>query len=131
MKELQMARRTLVQIECDLDSDGSRKEAETVTFYSAKTGQEFELDLCEEHRNDLTEVLDPVDDFTGLARKIGPRNRQAPPAPARRGRSSSTANGASPVDPKLVREWAKETGIDVNERGRLSAAVVQQYQAAH
>lgn len=35
------------------------------------------------------------------------------------------------VDPSLVRKWAKEEGIDVNDRGRLSAEIVSKYLAAN
>ncbi|MFC6903435.1 histone-like nucleoid-structuring protein Lsr2 [Nonomuraea dietziae] len=30
-----------------------------------------------------------------------------------------------------IRQWAKEHGLQVSERGRISAAVVEQYEAAH
>jgi hypothetical protein len=30
-----------------------------------------------------------------------------------------------------VREWAKQQGIEVSERGRIPASVVSQYEEAH
>lgn len=72
-------------------------------------------------------MLDALDSFTGMARRIGPNVRQrqqiAPAQPRR-------ARGGSGVDAKAVREWAKSQGITSNERGRLSTDVVQQYLAA-
>lgn len=53
------------------------------------------------------------------------------------GRSTPGAStaGASPapsrVEPAVVRAWARTAGIEVNARGRLSQAVLDQYQAAH
>lgn len=123
-----MAKKMSVTIECDLDPEGSRRKAETITFYSARTGQEHELDVCEEHRVDIEEVFAAVEDFTGLARRIGPR---AAKAPAKKGSGKASSNGSSPIDPKVVREWAKANGVEVNDRGRLSADVVAAYQAAH
>lgn len=34
-------------------------------------------------------------------------------------------------DPKTVRAWAAENGIEVSPKGKLPAAVVEQYLAAH
>lgn len=38
---------------------------------------------------------------------------------------------ASDVDPKAVRKWAASQGIAVNDRGRISAEVVDKYREAH
>ena len=36
-----------------------------------------------------------------------------------------------PVDPSAVRAWAREQGMQVGDRGRLPAAVLEGYLAAH
>ena len=124
-----MAQKVQIFIECDLDSDGERRPAETVTFYSPTTGQQHELDACDDHRKDLEEAFAAVEDFTGLARRMGPRPGKAP---ARKSAGKAASNGTTAtLDPKAVREWAKANGVDVNERGRLSASVIEAYQAAH
>ncbi|TVZ04742.1 hypothetical protein EAS64_08760 [Trebonia kvetii] len=38
--------------------------------------------------------------------------------------------GSVTVDTAKVREWAKEQGIEVKDRGRVPAGVVEQYQTA-
>jgi hypothetical protein len=53
----------------------------------------------------------------------GPRNRKASTRPSRR------ASAAKP-DPASVRAWAKTTGLEVNDRGRVPANVTAAYVAA-
>lgn len=47
---------------------------------------------------------------------------------------STEADAETPADgtpdPKAVRAWAAEAGIEVSPKGKLPAAVVEQYQAA-
>jgi ABC-type Fe3+-citrate transport system substrate-binding protein len=44
-------------------------------------------------------------------------------------RSRASSNGH--VETADVRAWARSKGIQVNERGRISADVVAKYEAAH
>jgi hypothetical protein len=37
---------------------------------------------------------------------------------------------AEPLDTRKVREWARAEGIDIKERGRVPAEVVEKYKAA-
>jgi hypothetical protein len=97
------------------DLDGSPAE-ETVTF--ALDGVAYQMDLSAENAAALREALAP---FIGHAR----RTRGAARRPAK-----STSRAAS-SDTAAVRAWAREQGIAVNERGRISAALREQYEAAH
>ncbi len=46
-------------------------------------------------------------------------------------RSAARARrGASGVDTAKVREWAKGQGIEVKDRGRVPAGIVEQYKSA-
>ena len=119
--------KVLTFTECDMDQGDKRRPGETLTFWDS-TGMQHEIDLCEEHQTDLQEVLTAVDDFAGLARRIGPRLGKT--APSKRGKASNNGRDTTP-DPKAVRVWANEQGIEVSARGRISAEVVQQYLAAH
>ena len=38
--------------------------------------------------------------------------------------------GADTLDTRKVREWAKTEGIDIKERGRVPADVIEKYKAA-
>ncbi len=126
-----MAQRLQTILECDLDNDGERRPAETVTFYSS-TGMQHEIEVCEEHRKDIDEVLEAIDSFTGHARRIGPnapqrRQQAVAPAPAK---ANGRSRGNADYDAKAVREWAQSQGIEVSGRGRISATVLEQYRAA-
>lgn len=55
------------------------------------------------------------------------KEKEAPPTVAS---ETPDGSGASP-DPKDVRAWAAEQGIEVSPKGKIPAGVVEQYQAAH
>lgn len=96
------------------DLDGT-EATETVTF--GLDGTTYEIDLNDANAASLREALSG---YVGHARKV---------TGARRGRKS--AGSASSSNTKDVREWAKSQGMDVSERGRISADVQQAYDAAH
>ena len=55
--------------------------------------------------------------------------RRAPGARSSR-RSAARSRRNSAVDTAKVREWAKGQGIEVKDRGRVPAGVVEQYKTA-
>jgi hypothetical protein len=101
------------------DIDGS-EATETVSF--ALDGTSYEIDLNDGNANALREAMSG---YIGHARKASGGARSG-----RRSTSRSSA-GASSSHTKDVREWAKSQGMDVSERGRISADVQQAYDAAH
>jgi Lsr2 len=102
------------------DIDGS-PNAETVTF--SFDGRSFEIDLSKKSRAALEKALKP---YIDAGRAAGTRSTRASGGSGRsRGRRSSS------VDLAAVRAWAAENGIAVSDRGRISASVLEQYQAAH
>ncbi|MBT2523850.1 Lsr2 family protein [Arthrobacter sp. ISL-28] len=105
-----MARKTVVIFVDDLDGS---EASETVKF--AVDSVEYEIDLNDEHAADLRETLNR---YINVARKTsGGRGRAA--------RKSTAA------DAKAIRAWAVSNGLQVNERGRIPADVVEKYRAAH
>lgn len=111
-----MAKKTVVMLEDDIDGS---EASESIQF--ALDGTEYEIDLNNDHANELRGALER---FTAVARKTsGGRGRPA-------GRKSSSSSHGGP-DAKAVRQWAAENGIQVNTRGRIQAEVVEQYEAAH
>lgn len=98
------------------DLDGSEAD-ETVTF--GLDGTTYEIDLTQRNAEALREALSG---YVGHARKVT--------GGARRGRKSSAGSGST-SNTKDVREWARSQGMDVSERGRISADVQQAYDAAH
>ncbi|HEY8482438.1 MAG TPA: Lsr2 family protein [Spirillospora sp.] len=97
------------------DIDGGEAD-ETVSF--SLDGTNYEIDLSKKNAAKLREGLKPFVEHARKARK-----------PTGRGRSTRTAG--SRERSAEIREWAKRRGIKVNERGRIPANVIEQYEAAH
>lgn len=97
------------------DIDGS-ENAQTVSF--GFNGASYEIDLADSNRELLEKALAP---YIEAARRT--RNGSRRPA--------SRTNGAVRIDRAEVRAWAKAAGLQVSERGRISADIMQQYEAAH
>jgi Lsr2 len=100
------------------DLDGS-PNAETVTF--SFDGRSFEIDLSKKSRAALEKALKP---YIDAGRTVGGRGTRTSSPSRSRGRRSGS------VDLGAVRAWAAENGIAVSDRGRISASVLEQYQAA-
>ena len=96
------------------DLDGT-EATETVTF--GLDGSSYEIDLNDANAAALRESLSG---YVGHARKVTGTSRRA-----------RKTSGASSSNSKDVREWAKSQGMEVSERGRISADVQQAYDAAH
>jgi hypothetical protein len=97
------------------DIDGGEAEG-TVRF--GLDGTEYEIDLNAKHTEELRKVLAY---YAAHGRKAGGTARRTS-----RGRRSD----AGAVDTAKVREWAKESGYDIRDRGRVPANVVEKYKAA-
>jgi hypothetical protein len=92
------------------DLDGS-PDAEAMTF--SFDGQGYEIDLAPANQARLRESFLP---FIEAGRRVGQRK------PARSARSRK--------DLSAVRAWASAQGLQVSERGRISAEVMSKYEAA-
>lgn len=90
----------------DLNGEGNASE---VNF--ALDGIEYTVDLTEENAEIFRNILEP---YIVAGKRVGGR--------ARRGTVVNN-NGET----KKIREWAKEQGLEVSERGRISAEVITKY----
>jgi len=112
-----MASKTLVFLEDDLDGG---EADETVSF--SLDGVAYEIDLSAKNAGKLRDALAL---YIGSGRRVGgraSRGRGAAAKAAGRGGSANTAE---------IREWARKKGYEVSERGRIPAAIVDAYSAAH
>jgi hypothetical protein len=109
-----------VQVVLVDDLDGGTAE-ETVSF--ALDGVSYEIDLSAENAGQLRESLSG---WVGHARRVGGRSRST----RRSGSGSGSGSGrASTSESSAIREWARENGYTVNERGRIPAEVKAAYDA--
>jgi hypothetical protein len=96
------------------DLDGG-EAAGTVRF--GLDGTEYEIDLSAAHSDEFRKALAQ---YLAHARRTGATARSA----------TRTRRGSTAIDTAKVREWAKGQGIEVKDRGRVPADVVEQYQTA-
>lgn len=108
-----MAQKTTIQLIDDLDGS---EAAETLLF--ALDGVSYEIDVNEKNASQLRAVFAP---WVEAGRRVDGRTQRGKPAIIR------TTSG---YDPKAVRAWAASNGVDVPARGRIPAAVVEQFRAA-
>jgi len=108
-----MSRNVSVVVTDDLDGSSGAK---TVNF--GLDGVAYEIDLSEGNRAKLGTALEP---FIHAGRRVqrGSRSR------------NGTRRPAPSADRAAIRAWAKEAGLQVSERGRISSEVMSRYEAAH
>jgi Lsr2 len=104
-----------VQVVLVDDVDGGTAD-ETVTF--SLDGVSYEIDLTKKNAARLRDELAP---WVGAARKVS----------GARGRRTSGRRSGRGGDSAAIRSWAKDQGIAVSERGRISAELLAKYEAAH
>lgn len=110
-----MAQRVQIVLEDDVDGGVA---SETVTF--GLDGVTYEIDLNDKN---AARLRDSLSTWVGHARSSS----------SRRGgrRRASTRPAGRRSDLSEVREWARNSGFTVSDRGRVSAAVQEAYDKAH
>jgi uncharacterized protein YfcZ (UPF0381/DUF406 family) len=101
------------------DIDGTTDDVVTCAFGLGDSL--FEIDLNAAHREELESVLAK---FVAAARQV----RAEKPA---RQSGQAKIDRADREHTHAIRQWAKENGHEVSERGRISKALVQAFEAAH
>jgi nucleoid-associated protein Lsr2 len=101
------------------DIDGGAAEG-TVRF--ALDGTEYEIDLNAKHSEELRSAIGK---YVTHARKVGGGARRAGRTAGRASRGAGSA-----LNTTEIRNWAREQGYDIKDRGRVPADLVAKYQAA-
>ena len=104
------------------DIDNSTDDVETVRFNAEGTNYEIDLSAAnaERLRAKLARFVDaahPVKSTAAVASK-------------RRGAAKASV-ASTKQQTQDIREWATQAGLAVSSRGRISAAIVEQYNAEH
>ena len=107
-----MAQRTIIQLTDDLDGTTADR---SVQF--AYEGVTYELDLSTKNADKFAKALEP---YVAASRRVGGRKSS--------GRRAATK--ANKEETQAIRQWAKDSGYDVSDRGRISAEVQAAYHAA-
>lgn len=118
-----MAQRVITELVDDLDGS---EATDTLTF--GLDGRTYEIDLNDAHAEELRSFLEA---YVKAGRRIagGPGRKAA--STATRSTSTRTTASGPKQDTGAIREWAKENGFDVNDRGRVPGHIVEAYEKAN
>jgi hypothetical protein len=109
-----VAQRVSVTYACDYDDkeipDGEQR---SVTF--ALDGREYEIDLCAKHSEKFREMVGKFAEHARRGTVKGAKRRRR--TAANRQRSAE------------IRAWAKKSGMEVSDRGRIPAHVVAGFES--
>jgi hypothetical protein len=106
-----VARRVFTQLVDDLDG-AELAEGKGTTVRFTIDGDSYEIDLSDKNAKKFKQTLDP---YIAAGRKV---KREGKPRGGRAARD---------YDPKVVRAWAIDQGIQVPARGRIPESVLDQY----
>ena len=110
-----MAKQTTVTITDDLDGSANARE---VSF--GLDGKTWVIDLSAKNRAALEKALKPY-----IAKATEQRRGAAQTTTSRSASRSKTRR-----DLAAIRQWAKDNGHEVSDRGRIRADIVNAYEAA-
>jgi len=111
-----VAQKVSVTFACDYDSR-EIPDGQQLTRSFSLDGRDYEIDLCEKHSQKFDESLKR---FADKARKATSRVRST--------KRRTAAHRQRSAD---IRAWAKRSGIQVNDRGRIPAHVIAKFEANH
>jgi Lsr2 len=104
------------------DIDGSEAER---TFTFAVDGTHYEIDLSSDN---IKEFHEAIAGFVESARRI---TASGPGRGARKTSPHTSGRGRSREQTQAVREWARQQGHTINDRGRIPASIQQAFDQAH
>lgn len=111
--------------------DGELVDAQAVEtlIFTAPGGQDYEIDVCQSHRDEWAEVSRQQQRWIKAARPVSKAKARArraasptPPTPQR-----SRGSHESSQENTELREWARANGYPVSARGRISAELRTAY----
>ncbi|MBV8541266.1 MAG: Lsr2 family protein [Pseudonocardiales bacterium] len=126
-----MAQKTIVTLVDDLTGEEA-EDISTVEF--ALEGVTYEIDLADDN---AAKLRDNLARYVAAARKTSARRPGARGADRWAGRGTGNGNsgvarsGYNRDTLRAIREWAKQNGHSVNERGRLPLTVLNAWEADH
>ena len=117
-----MAQQTTVRFIDDIDGSDA---VGTVTF--SLDNRAYEIDLSDENTDKLHEALAPfIEHGRKAGGRSGGRGRTRGQAPM-----TETPARSNREEPHAIREWARQNGHQLSDRGRIPKSVIEAYQAAN
>jgi hypothetical protein len=112
-----MAQKVVVEMVDDLDGTAG---ADVTTVAFVLDGRSYEIDLSSKNAEQLRSSLA---EYVAGARRAGGRSRPAAHA-------GVAHNSAAREQAHAIRQWARESGHEVSDRGRIPAAVIEAFEIA-
>ncbi|MET0134418.1 MAG: Lsr2 family protein [Kibdelosporangium sp.] len=114
-----MAQKVTVQLVDDLDGTAA-EDISTVTF--GLDGAAYEIDLTGGNADKLRASLA---DFVNAARRTGGRVKRGTAV------KGAVTPAAGREQTKAIRDWARQNGHDLSDRGRIPSSVIAAFEEAH
>jgi len=111
-----VAQKVSVTFACDYDSK-EIPSGEHMTRAFSLDGRDYEIDLCEKHSQKFDETM----------RRFADRGRRVSSRVGRTKRRTTAHRRRSAE----IRAWAKRSGMEVSDRGRIPSQVISKYEANH
>ena len=119
-----MAQQIVEYLTSDLSGDEIPTDSNGGTVEFVVSGTPYAIDLTEAELDTFNELLAP---YVDAAQRLTLRG-----APVTRTTVASSGSGKrSKEQLTAIRSWAKKNGHAVSERGRISASVLDAYDASH
>ncbi|WPH57670.1 histone protein [Mycobacterium phage WXIN] len=103
-------------------------EEDATTREFSVDGDFYEIDLVDSTHADLMKALAG---FIESARKVGKGRKSTVKASIKPAGGAAPSSASSTEQNKAIRQWAKKSGMKVNDRGRIPEDVVDAFEAAH
>ena len=113
-----MAQKVTVQLVDDVDGS----EAESTVEFSLD-GVDYTIDLSADN---AAKLRDSLASYVSAARRTGGRKRAA----GKVGKAAAAPTAADRERNQAIREWAREQGMQVSDRGRIPSEIVDAYDKA-
>jgi hypothetical protein len=91
---------------------------ETVVFYDPMTGDKLEIELGEANQKHLANHIEKLKKYVDVARQVEVASKPV----------SKSAKAKSDTD--KIREWARDNGYTVGDRGRIKKEILDAYEAS-
>lgn len=113
-----MATRVITQLIDDIDGGEAHS---TVRF--ALDGTDYTIDLSEDNEQELRDALAQYITHASRSGRAVAINRAQKVTRS----NGSNGSGLSRDDRRLIREWALNKGIEISDRGRIKAEIIDRY----
>ncbi|OZC56284.1 Lsr2 family protein [Rhodococcus sp. RS1C4] len=124
-----MAKQVIYELIDDIDGTSiDEGQGESIEF--SLDGVDYVIDLKNKNANEFRKK---VEFYVDYATRVGGRKRKAAPAGAAQSAPTVSAptTKRDPAQTRAIRQWAADSGYEINDRGRIPAEIVEAYEAAN